>query len=163
MAVSPSGPISKALNNLRTLLSNCAAFKTLVGAADAAAALASIHLVAVENPTRPFALIAFAERGCWTARKNAGGAGNYFRDEGSLMLLLEQDVAEGTSTEPDAGLTFANALGDIAADILELAGTGTYLSVTGVRVVQGPQRSHRDAAPKEGDYYQALLQVDWAL
>jgi len=161
MAVTPSGPLSLPLDNLRTLLANCQSFQEWVGADDAAEALAFISLVAKDTNERPLALAMQAPGRGWSAQQNAGGAANWFSSKGTLLLLLEDDVATEMA-EPDAELTFTNLVGDIISDIMELAGAGVYLNVTSIAIKDGPSRSFFDEKESNGDYYQVVLEIGWA-
>ena len=161
MAVTPSGPLSLPLDNLRTLLANCPSFQTWVGAADAAEALAAISLVAVETVERPLAIVMQAPGRGWASRQNAGGAANWFSQSGTLLILFEDDV-EAEAIEPDAELTFTNLVGAIISEMQDLAGSGGHLNVTSIAIKDGPSRSDFSEKESTGDYYQVVLEVGWA-
>ena len=64
-----------------------------------------------------------------------------------------------------AWYAFANELGAIAREMLELAGVDdgshVYFPITAVGVAQGPSRPGVDEAVGLGNFYQIVLSVEW--
>lgn len=161
---SPAGILSKPDGALKTLLSESSSWRTWTGAADAAAALAFIHLI--RRPaaaTRPFALIDWG--GSFRSYGRASGAGTHFQREGDLILIVEDDVDPtevADANAADAEYSFRNNLGALIADIEDLAAVDTKLDVTGIDVLN-VSRSHPDERVTLGDYYQAVLLISWGV
>ena len=162
MAVTASGPLSLPLENVRTLLKNVSAFQAWVGAADAAAAASSIHLVAAE-PTipRPFALVFFCAEDTWGRERIFEGSHGYYEPAGSVRLLFADDVAVANQDSfADSGLQFLNDVGGIISGMEDLAGSGGYINLTAIRKVDGPKRAGKEESE---DYYFIEFALDWGV
>jgi len=129
-----------------------------VGAADAVEAAASIHQIAADSPTRPFALIATGDT--LKSEAIAGGAQNVFEDSGELFLLFEADVTADLG-HFDSEDEFMADIDLIVGDIKTLAGQSGYLSVTDIRLVVGPSRASIEEQNAGDDYYQVIFAVAW--
>lgn len=162
MAIAGTGAMGKAMDNLRALVAASTTFRTWVGAADVAAALNRIYAVAVDTPTRPFALVTYAVPADAQMTAVAGGARHHFLDSGSLMLLFEQAVTAGTS-HADAEVGFFNTVDAIISEMTALAASGTYFAPNSFVVEHGPVRSHPDEDESAGDYYQMAFRVSYGL
>jgi hypothetical protein len=183
MPVSPTGPISLPLSHLRVLLADCAAFRSWVGAADQAAALARIHLCELPPPAaagpgytddelvalRPCAVIDL-----WTSPRGfgdepqswrrLGSPAGPFAEAGKLALNLIDNVAAGDADSlVDAKFAFLNDVGATISDLLDLAGTDGYLNVTSVEIYQGPGRADGKMLDTYGDHWLVQLLVHWGL
>lgn len=156
MAVVPAEMISLPLHYLRLMVADSAAFRTWVGAANQAEALARVYINRETSPTRPFAVVAWATN--WGREATSGGARNYFEQVGDLMLMLEDDIAAGLD-EADAYYTFTNTIGAILAEIEALAGTAGYLNIMSITVENGPARPDSDEEQTTSDFYQVLYRI----
>lgn len=158
MAQTPSGIMSLPLAHLQTLIAASATFQSWVGAADAAAAKNSIHLINVPDTvlTRPFALIGFGEK--WKAQKTA----EFFHDKrGELFLVFEADVAEiDQASEADAVFAFMNQVGAVISHMLSMAGNNGYLNVIEAEMLAPPVRITSEDNEFE-DYYTVEFTVVW--
>lgn len=164
MTVTPAGILSTPDAKLRDLLAASATFQTWVGAENAEAAKAHIHLTAVMEPTRPFALIALADGGPWNYGAVSGGGRQHFLPSGSLILHLEAEVAanyQGDESLADAEFEFRNNVGAVLLEMGNLAGSSDYLTVVSFDLIDGPARSHPDTAVGEGDFYQITFMVSY--
>ncbi|MGL4809462.1 MAG: hypothetical protein ACRC4O_12030, partial [Giesbergeria sp.] len=107
----PTGILSEPVEALATMLRGVTEFQAWVGAANAAAADASIYRCAVASPVRPFALIHRREGGRIMAGGYAGG---------ELALLFEATISV-PNREPDkhaeAVYEFMDPLGPIIAKL----------------------------------------------
>ena len=163
MPVTPSGMLSVPDALLRTMLSNCPAFRTWTGTANPTAALARIHLIVKPAAAaRPFALIDFG--GEFNAQRNAGGSQHYFQHSGSLLLLFEDDVDSANAADgkdADAEYEFRNNLGAVLSELEDLAGRDDNLTISRMTVLVSPARTHVDERATLGDYYQTILEVTW--
>lgn len=156
MTVTPTGMLSEPLSNLRAALSQCAAFRTWVGADTPTEALDSVALIEGSGLTRPFAVIDHGDM--WEARRLDGGG--TFHDQGTLFLLFEEDVAEDNqNSEADAVLSMSNTVGAILEELWTLS-PGVF-DTRSIALVSGPLRSD-DKERKQGeDYVQMIFQVRW--
>jgi hypothetical protein len=160
MTVTATGVISVPLSALRTMVSQSATFQTWVGAANAAAALASIHMVglAEADVARPFALVTLGDN--W--RRTYAGT-NRFTMNGELFLVLEGEVdAANVDDFADAEFEFTNTVGGIIED-LEALSESEALIVQSIRVQDAPQRSWRDEKASEGEYYNCVFAFEYGL
>jgi len=142
------------------MIADCASFRTWVGAATPAAALARIHLVATPatGATRPFAIV---DQGSETGFEKFAESG--WIASGSLFLLFEANVTEAYSdSEADSFFEFWNKIGAICDEMTDLSGTGTYLNVTSITLEEGPFRSDAKAG-ENADYYQVILNIGWGV
>ena len=146
-----------AATNFRMLLADVPAFRTWVGAADQAAALARIYDSGADEGSysRPFVLVGTADD--VASHRVAGGAQDDHGEIETLFVLFEDDTTGGA--EP-ALRAFLNGVGGILSGIQTLAGKPGYLAVRSIRLVEGPRRSDDD---ESGDYYQALFAVEWGV
>jgi len=152
------GPVA----NFRTLLATCPAFRTLVGATTIDGAMAHVYtpiLGATEIAgARPFAVI---DQG--TVRDMTRISTSGFSDAGSILFILEADVADAntaaTAAAREAAHTaFLTVLGEILAEIKARAASADHLRVRGIRMIAAPARSDDDG---EGDFYQVAFEIDW--
>lgn len=135
----------------RTLLAGSATFQTLVGAADAAAALALINRD-VRKPktggddgdelTFPLARV-------WAddySRKNA--AIGTWPTGGTLRLMIVAEAPDAYDDDPDWGEAWmSNVLGGIVDDMTSLVATGGYLYAREITQGHPEQQSKDDATP----------------
>lgn len=148
MAVTPTGHLGKALDNLRTLVANSSTFQTWTGTATTAAAKARIYIESADtgSPTRPFCVVGFGED--FAISKVGGGTGNTYRNDGSLLLWFEGAVSSGNAADSeDAAYEFLNDVDGILSDCQTLSGSGGYINVTEFGLLLGPERS----APAQGE------------
>lgn len=167
--------------NLKTLLSTLDAFQTFCGIDPASpgaedAALARIYFPGVGatpatvRTARPFAILFLGPT--FDAVRSSTG---HFATSGSIGLLLEKDVASAYAAKFDAAsmaaaeAAFANAVGDVLAELLIAGCQEGNLAVNAVRLAAGPSRPDDPKLPTaddpdaEGDYYQATFAVEWGL
>lgn len=160
MPQTPSGLMSLPLSHLRRLVSECEAFQTWTGAADATEALEHIHLVELPQGdlVRPFALIGFGAR--WKTEQRSV---QLYTKTGELFLMFEADVADADqASAADAIFGFMNPLGDVVSEMLEKAGTDDYLNVIELEMEEPPLRENEEDAQLNEDYYNAIFNVVWS-
>lgn len=88
------GPDTIPLDLARTTLSQCSTFQIWTGAADAAAALAFIHLLETpDKPVFPLAVIGFGQ----TRSTNRIATGNAFESNGSVKISFQGPLIPGQS------------------------------------------------------------------
>lgn len=183
MPVTPTGPISLPLENLKALLANCAAFRSWVGAADVAAARERIHLCGLPAPAavggaygldeleslRPFAVIdefAFEDNrpggDAWVSQRVALGA---FVESGRLLVRFEDDVpAEDARDIAAAKLALMNRIGALVTEMRDLGGGDSeYLSIHRITRHHPFERADESQAGTQGDYWQVSYRVDWGI
>lgn len=171
----PVGAITTVEAMLGGTLSNCAAFQTFVGAADAAEALLRIHYAALPAPAdgqqytaaelaalRPFALIWTSEREGFERRRIAVGTDGFeFGESGRLQLELVRTVPTLGADEPAlVEREFLNAIGQIIDNLCTLAGQGGYLAIERLSLDEA-WRTHPDLANEIGDETGARLAAQW--
>ena len=165
MTVAGTGAICLPLENLKTLLANCAAFQTWTSTADATAAAARIALFAeaASGRTLPDSVIFWGADNDIGSNKIAGGAGNSYDRQGTADIFFTSDIAttyaDYEDTLDELMVAFLNDVGGIMDDMDELAGTDEYLNVTGWQKVSGPTRSGKEET--EEPLVQIVMRVMW--
>ncbi len=152
-----SGLRSKSLFKLAQLIAASATFQAIVGAADAAAALAFVQILEAtdkddEHP-RPRAIVKFgsdfASQKLGTATWNSGG---------TVEVCFEFLPADAGETRAENLLAFANEVGLILSECSDLAGQGdagdgeTYLNVVEWTSQNGPPE-FSDPQHENGELY----------
>ena len=117
--VTPLGPESLALMNLRTLLSNSSDFQTWVSAADSTEALDSILYASTQGQDipHPIAMVKFGTSFSSAADSIDSGHNFSGTENGSLNLVFEDSTDQGEDSEADNLVTFMNTVGQIIEDI----------------------------------------------
>jgi len=106
--------------------------------------------------SRPFAVVDIGDN----AEKGAIGTGAYLAS-GSVLLSFEADVpAAYANTVGDAWAWFANQVGAVVDDILDLSGQATYLAISGVKVIH-MGRVKLEYRKDEGDAFLAQILVSY--
>jgi len=156
------------LANLRALIAGSASFQDLVGADDATEAAGRIYcpgFPATEaepvQAARPLAWIDLADQPSFERVGNSAYAAS-----GTIHWALEADVPaahQGTTAAQleTAHTWFTALLGDIIDEMLALAEGGGYLAVRRATVISPPMRSGGEVAAGEGDFYQAVVEIEW--
>ena len=169
-----SGALSKAQDYMADMLAAGSAFQDWVGADDSTEAAARIYQDALPAPAdgnahslaelqgyRPYALIWTEPSGGFSRDIDSAGSGNFFRDNGRVRVMLEQDVPTAAESDvAEAELLWRNTVGDIIDDLSELAGVAGYLSVTHLSV-DGPHRTHPDDVDSIGNSQYVQIAFDW--
>lgn len=156
MTVTPSGIYSLPLSNMRTMLSNCAAFRTWTGTATVALALAQIHYGGADpaTDTAPLAIVDFAP-GSGGRESVAQGQWRYSAPL-AIDVTFIADVSAQTS-DSDALLTHWNNVGAIVSDVEGLAGTGGYLGISRSDIADGPTRVVSRERATRGDWAEMTI------
>lgn len=146
------------VDELATLIANCATTLTFLGVADATAALAAIKQFEREGAGRPLILVSDTDN-IEFILENADWP------KGELWVLFEKDVAAADAADPvNARRAFTNLTGAIMNEALVLANGGGYLAVTNFRRASKPARSHpKEKTSGEGDYFQVTYRVQFGL
>lgn len=177
MPVTPTGSLSLPLGALRTMLSNCAAFRTWVGAANPTEALESIFLVGLPGPEngeaytpseleelRPCAVIDFFDpggRGLRAFTLNSLAQSD-FEESGMLALDLMDDINPGDAASfEDAKIRFMNNAGAVLAELMDLSGTGGNLHLHMIELGLGPRRTSIEGQATRGDAWLVRLAITW--
>lgn len=160
--MSATGRYSLPLDHMRTLLANSATFRTLVSAADVAAAKGSIFISEAEmtaahgqQRSRPWAIVGFNSFAL--TRTSTTG----WKAEGPLEVVIEATMPSGDQAEwQTAGITWQNKIGAMIDEMADLVvGSGEYLNVTEFAVVQcgiADECDHNGAT-----VLGAVIVVDW--
>lgn len=156
VTVTYTGPLTLPLSDLRTLIAATSEFQTFVGAANATEAAESIHIGGVASPTRPFVLLSLE---AFEAQRYAMGARDWFLLNGAVRVMFESAVAsENQDGHADAENAALTAIDTIMSAALDLAGSDSYMSLTGFDLAEDPRRSDED---DQDDYYQVPCLASW--
>jgi len=162
MSVTLTAPFGDVLENGKTMLSNVDAFQTWVGAVNAAAALASIHLISSDSWSRPFVEL-WLEGAKLTC--DGIGSGNEFHPHvgGQLILHFEGDVDTDYADDLENMVkSFMDDVLGIISGLADLAGTETYLVAQFGGGFAPVDPEPELAGPLSGEG-QAYWRWDWAL
>lgn len=155
----PTSSMGLPAKYLRDTLSQSAAFRTFVSAANATAALSSIYYGLKTGFSPPFAVVEWGPQ-TWDMR--AGGSRNYFDHEGMLRLRIVGTVSSSAdSAASDAFVTFVNTVGEIVDDLQELAGTGSYLDIRRLDTSEPARPPVERANGPDGDYVEVVVTVEF--
>lgn len=158
MAVSPTGDISLRISRVRAMVANSTTFRTWVGAADAAAALAYIHVGEYigEGPG-PLCVVGMVPGGKYI--NVAQGMSQTWEEGIQIFVEFADDIAVDDQT--DAYYTFANAVGAIRAEVMALSGSSTSYAVIGsMTMVVPPTRG--ETLDGKGDAMECIFVVESA-
>lgn len=167
----PIGPLNEPYRLLRAMLGESQAWRALVGAATAEAALARVHLYAPDPPAdgrgyepgelvRPLAVL---EPGPESWQLTGAGAGlrNEFAAGGTLAVRFELPVDPvNADNERWAEVAARNQLGGVLSDLRALSGTPGALNVSGIRILELARIAEAHAA-SEDDHWQATVEIQW--
>ncbi len=170
--IEPTGYLSLPMENLRQVVAHCPSWQSWCRAArDAAAAGQSIYLCAPPAPDdnkafgkdelrllRPMAVVLWRP-GFRSERKALA----LYRNTGSLGLQIEADVPEQVADdERDSEIDFLNKLGAVIADMAIGVDQGLGYLVPMSIAVESVKRASLKSQASEGDYFEAILSVEWA-
>jgi hypothetical protein len=161
-----SGFLSKSIDALKTLVAASSTFQTWVGAEDAAAAAAYVHLFTVgESAVRPCAVVLRGENQDVSFRRG--------RANGTLAVrFLGEDAPDDWETDSSDCVTFEDTIGAIVAEMEALEGTDGHLIVRDIAKAAGPAVTDEDEVgvriDDEGDgatgrYWIYEFTVTWGL
>lgn len=172
-----TGPLSLPREHARTLLANLATWQTITNADDATEAKDNIYIDEVQldktrelepqlTKLRPFALVFHPPEGALSASKISTGTFAGFRRSGIVHIAIEIAVAEQDIDTREASTEFSNKLGALISELLDKVHTtadgNDYLMVQDVDIVEGPFRSAEEEIQTLGDYYWAIIQLEWS-
>lgn len=175
----PLGPMSQALETLRSMLANLGVFQAFMGVVGSSEASNRIYLASAppapqvtegdgsqeytpaqwEHSLRPFCLVYTAPTaGYRLTRESRYG----FQDHGKLFIELEMNATSGADTDPEtADRTVLNAIGQIAIGLANNAGQPGQLDIADISVVAGPSRERFEELGGTGQYYWTLLEITY--
>lgn len=183
--MTPTGPMSNALETGRSQFAACASYQAFLGVSTSAAAIARTYKAALPAPAdgqqytpaewvglRPFGMIFTAPAGGYSATRSALYA---VRENGRMHMVLEITIPSAwtdpanpeapaidlTQDLETADLWINNQIGQIIHDFMALAGQPGYLDVHSVAVNLGPSRERHEEVVANGYYYFVLLEIVW--
>ncbi len=123
---------SNIMDTMKNMLANSAKFQEIVGAIDATAAKASIHIQILDDPKalRPWAIIQDAE---FTGRKSGTGRTDSFRKGWLVFVTIERAVNAGVDIAIDM-LAFTDEMDIVLSEILDQSGAGGSNSFNNYRL-----------------------------
>lgn len=161
MSVTPSGSLSEPVNNLRTMLSNCATWQDWTGSETAEEAIASIFpfaVAAADLTSYPAAIVFLGDN----FRLSSLAATGVYLPNGTLGILFIGEVpTEYASSHSDAMYDFCNKAGAIAQELHAL--NGQPLTIREISAVYGPERADATERNSIGDVIEMGLEIAWGL
>ena len=159
--VEPLNSFSKPMDLLRTMVANSTSFQTWVGAVDATAAKAFIHLIRTNpTPTWPLAVIDFGDE--YGRLRESGGSNQVFTQLGSMLLMFEMKVTPfNTDNWQDAGLALTNQVGLILDDIQAQAGQPDMLAIKSWELKKLGRTDEDERQSTGNDLYTIVFEIDW--
>lgn len=179
-----SGPIAKAKQNFRSMLSRCTALQEIDGASFTAAELLErIYLDGVPPPAndahtrseleqlRPFVLIRMPPNRGFVTRHSANGGPQSFDPSGVLAADIYRTVPEDEKWDFEAAdRSFENTLGLIIQSfnndepgLAELSARDENTLQLGAIMLEDMERCSVDEIPAAGDYQVARIVVTWGV
>lgn len=157
-----AGSLSEVVTLARTLLANCAAFKTRTGSADATAAAEHIRLDRIFDShelhsQRPFALVKITQRG---ANAVSDGVSVGLEAGGNVLVAFEDNANYGDNHD-DSYVDFLNFAGACIDQMEALSGVGAYLPFHNVDMVLAPIRTPRAEQQPDFDYWVCAFVLEW--
>lgn len=156
-----TGPYMVPLEKMADMLAAAPSVQARFGAADAAAALERIHFPALEEEQVPqlMPLVVLGPGDRWEWSTASGGAQNYLRPSGSIMLLV-------AIKSPFPGLEAAsrdvgNFVGATVKELAAEAAKGSQLAIGKVRQIFPPSQCSKEHEAAFGRYFLAGYYVDW--
>jgi len=160
------------------MLADVTRFRTLVGAANQAGALARIYNGALPPPVegagmertveelkalRPFARVWTSPVNGYSIRaRGTNGATRQWGDKGTVFIEIEDNVAAGISDDESAvQIAGEDLFGEIIQGLIGLIGGASYLNVTDIEVVDGPGRIAQEMWETYGDTIGGILKLEW--
>jgi hypothetical protein len=140
----------------QTMLADVTEFRTFVGAADQAEALAAIFIAGVgAGYSRPCAILTTAPGG--VAERFGGGGRDYFSDPNLVWVVFEGEDVDPDDVE-ESLLSFLNSFGAIVSGIERLSGQGyPWLRGWEMDEASAPRRPHQD---EPDDYFCAAIALN---
>ena len=183
MPLSPTGPISLALENYRDLLKQSATWQAWVGATTGTteeketAAKASTYLVDLPVPEagieraytrdelsqlRPFSIVDTYDDPSEPSLVATQYSQDMFHATQRMMACFEADVPEDYATDPqNAKLAFLNNLGGVLSDLAALAGRDANLVIVRINILPpGVMRTAEEDVPTYGDRFCAWVLIE---
>ena len=163
-----AGTLSLVKQYFRATVAGCSTFRTLVGAADAAAALNRVYRDVLPGPVdgkeytldelrgiRPYCLV-------WSERMSETAiATGTFESTGIMVARFVDDVPELLENNPpEAVRQFEETVSGIAESMKALAGSAGYLNITGVDV-QPAGLGDETSFPSKGLVVVCEVSVTW--
>lgn len=181
-----SGPIAKAKQNFRSMLSRCTALQEIDGASFTAAELleriyldglpppannADTHTRSELEQLRPFAIVWMPSNRGFVTRHSANGGPQSFDPSGVLAADIYRTVPEDEQGDPAAAdRSFENALGLIIQSLdnaepglAELSAKDENTLQLGSIMLEDVARCSADEIPAAGDYQVARIVVTWGV
>ena len=156
MPVAPVGWLSNSLAAVEDLLANCTTYRTLLGAADVAAAKdLTTWQTARDGRTAPYAILSLAPGD----ESEAGIRGTTHRNSVAVLVAWASQ-RQGGDTEKDATTRAVNSWGTLLEEIKALVGTGPYL-VRAERSWEPPERVADDLNAGVTDQWDATITFTW--
>lgn len=162
------------------MLADSATFRTLVGAADQAAALTHIYRERLPDPAhgdthtreelealRPYAVVELVPGQSVLEHEATSGGSFDFGGRGQVRVTIERDVpAAYIDADDQVDLDAAEAdweavIDGILTDLTALCGGADYLAARQITVAAGPYNWHPQYEPKEGRFQGVVLELSW--
>lgn len=158
MPVSPTDWYSNSLSAVETVLANCAQFRTLMGAANIAAAQDKCYWQALRGSvTPPMTHLLILEGGSVTE----DGQRRMLHTDTVAARIVWPEITAGASSEKDIDTLQLNAFGALMSQLDALVGTSAYL-VRAVRTYEPPEPMRDDDATYKG-CWDAVITFSWSI
>jgi len=175
----PAGPLSKAMETLRAMLSRSATFLAFMNVKTAADAILRTYLTSTppaqglaggdgskeytpgqwENSLRPFCLCYTSPTGGYRITRESRYG---FQERGKLVVELETNMPSGADIKPEtADRWIHNLVGQIIEDLVNNAGQLGNLDIAEIAVALGPCRERFEEEGGAGEYYWTLLELTY--
>lgn len=150
--------IGGSLEAVERLLCDCATFRSLMGAASAAAARDKcLWQITRKQTASPFAYLMLMEGGSFEERGNR----EFQHSDSVAVRIVWSPTKIAAETYKDYAIRQCNAFGKLIREVKDIIGTGTYL-VRATVTYEPPEPMADDDANYRGDW-DAVLTFSWSI
>ena len=167
----PTKSMGLAQHYLANMIADSPSFRTWVGAADQAEALARIYHDALPpvltdlaslQALRPFALVWTDPQKGFNRSTVGEGATRSYNSDGVIAVYFEDNVDTLIQDDPtEIGVRLKNNVESVQSDLDGFNGVAGYLAYNEIRKIEGPSRAEEDERPTQGDFMFLVWQVIW--
>lgn len=161
MAVTATGAMGVRASAIKTLLSESSTFQTMVGAANATAALAFIHVVFLEDDDTipPFAVIGFDGDLTRTVVSSSPDDFSFFDGVETVITILDVIAPENLDDKEDAFYDFDNKTEAILDEIAAISQSTGKLVITSVRSGEIAFTKAEESRGPRGWFMQRMIRI----
>ena len=158
--VAATDQFTSLLTDLRDILSQSSAYQTLVGAADANAAAATVHIFAADGtPAPPVSVVSWGPDFNQQLQSLTPQDQDSWSLDATVLWYCRLPTIAGASSTADAAMTIGNRLGATLRDIVSLAIAADRMQPVDIALADGPNLIE----PQEQETWSEFWEVAFVL